>query len=376
MAVLKIGNSWYAKYPVSRKVDGKIKYRQKKVGYSKKLADQYYRKMYDEFQRRELLGISHEEADRKPKTFGDLVDWYLDLEIVKPLKTYRDVQYRALLLKGRFGNWLASEIRPSDIENYQAERRKEKARKHGAILKTKVSPASINRETQVMKRIYNLAVRDGFVNKNPCWKVQRLKESNKRDRVITHNEFQRLVGALPLYAADVVRTAYWTGMRAGEIFGLTWDKVCLKEGFITLEAQDTKSREPRIIHLNDELLDVFSRRGRIRSIIHNSVFTFPGSNRPLTTIRHSFRRASLEVGIEDFRFHDLRHTFNTNMRKADVPESVIMKMTGHRSREMFDRYNTVDKEDAQDALRKLDDFLKFQNSSKRANHLDTQISKC
>ena len=148
MAVLKIGNSWYAKYPVSRKVDRKIKYRQKKVGYSKKLADQYYRKMYDEFQRRELLGISHEEADRKPKTFGDLVDWYLDLEIVKALNTYRDVHYRSLLLKGRFGNWLASEIRPSDIENYQAERRKEKARKHGAILNTKVSPASVNREIQ------------------------------------------------------------------------------------------------------------------------------------------------------------------------------------------------------------------------------------
>ena len=54
MAVLKIGDSWYAKFPVSRKPDGKIKYKQKKVGYSKKLAEQYDRKMYDEFYRREI----------------------------------------------------------------------------------------------------------------------------------------------------------------------------------------------------------------------------------------------------------------------------------------------------------------------------------
>ena len=165
-------------------------------------------------------------------------------------------------------------------------------------------------------------------------------------------------------------------MRAGEIFGLTWDQVFLREGIITLDAKDAKSREPRMIHLNDELFEVFFRRSKIRSIIHNRVFTFPGRNRPLNTIRHSFKRACLEAGIEDFRFHDLRHTFNTNMRKAGVPESVIMKMTDHRSREMFDRYNTVDKEDAQDALRKFDDFLKFQNSSKRANHLDSHSCKC
>ncbi len=46
-----------------------------------------------------------------------------------------------------------------------------------------------------------------------------------------------------------------------------------------------------------------------------------------------------------FVFHDLRHTFNSNMRKASVVDSVIMEMTGHSTREMFDRYNTIDKED-------------------------------
>jgi len=58
-----------------------------------------------------------------------------------------------------------------------------------------------------------------------------------------------------------------------------------------------------------------------------------------------------------FIFHDLRHTFNTNMRKAGVPESVIMEMTGHSTREMFDRYNTIDEEDIKNAVRRLTSFL-------------------
>ena len=56
---------------------------------------------------------------------------------------------------------------------------------------------------------------------------------------------------------------------------------------------------------------------------------------------------SIEGGIV---FHDLRHTFNTNMRKAGVVESVIMKITGHSTREMFDRYNTVDLGDVRGAV--------------------------
>jgi integrase len=190
-------------------------------------------------------------------------------------------------------------------------------------------------------------------------KVEFLDEQNERNRIISHEEYENLVNALPEYAADVVKVAYWTGMRSGEIFGLTWNRVNLKKRLINLEPKDTKTKEPRTIRLNNKLMELFTRRARVRSIVHNRVFTFPRNNRPLTTIRHSFRRACQEVGIEDFRPHDLRHTFNTNMRKAGVPESVIMKMTGHRSRAMFDRYNTVSREDAQLALDKLDEYLKI-----------------
>jgi integrase len=74
-------------------------------------------------------------------------------------------------------------------------------------------------------------------------------------------------------------------------------------------------------------------------------------------IRTAFLKACRRTGIEDFRFHDLRHTFNTNMRKAGVDQSVIMKLTGHKTAAMFHRYNTVDTADAKEAYRKLEGFL-------------------
>ncbi len=64
---------------------------------------------------------------------------------------------------------------------------------------------------------------------------------------------------------------------------------------------------------------------------------------------------NVEKGIT---YHDLRHTYNTNMRKAGVPESVIMSITGHSTREMFDRYDTVDLEDAHIASMRMQEFLK------------------
>ncbi|MCK4389235.1 MAG: site-specific integrase [Desulfobacterales bacterium] len=107
---------------------------------------------------------------------------------------------------------------------------------------------------------------------------------------------------------------YYTGMRAGEIFGLTWDKVNLREGFIDLEPEDTKTSEPRTIYLDPLLKDMFAELAKVRHISHNFVFTLEG--KPIKSIRTSFDRACKKAGIKDFRFHDLRHTFNTNMRKA------------------------------------------------------------
>jgi len=142
--------------------------------------------------------------------------------------------------------------------------------------------------------------------------------------VLSKEELGKLLKELPQHAADIVTVAYYTGMRAGEIFNLTWDRVNMKDGCFTLTPKDTK-------------------------------ITYRGN--PVRSIKSCLTRGLERAGIEDFRFHDLRHTFVSNARKAGVDRTVIMKLTGHKTLSIFTRYNTVDQADAREAVNRLDDFL-------------------
>jgi integrase len=166
-------------------------------------------------------------------------------------------------------------------------------------------------------------------------------DANARDRVLSSEEFNKLSTALSPRTRAIVATGYFAGMRRGEVLNLTWDKVDLKNRVIKLEASETKDREKRTIPICDALYNL------------------------LKDIRSALRRACRDAGIpygrktkNGFVFHDTRHCFNTNMRKSGVPESVIMKITGHSTREMFLRYDTVDDGDTRKAVDQFEGFLK------------------
>ena len=98
------------------------------------------------------------------------------------------------------------------------------------------------------------------------------------------------------------------------------------------------------------------------------VFTKPdGGLVPKWYIERLFKKACTNAGVGPYRFHDLRHTFNTNMLKAGVDQTVIMKLTGHKTNKMFLRYSHVDKELGERAMEKLDGFLSKRNTEKPAD---------
>jgi integrase len=338
---------WFVKYPYRKdKATGKIKYKIEKVGSSKK---------YEEYKKREHLDWEEE----KPWTFIEVVDWYLELPVVKGRVYYKDIVRYCEKWREYFGDILVEDIKPSMVEKYRQERLQQTSYRGKHASNQKVTPASVNKEVSTLKRIFNLAIREGLANKNPCWKVEKLPENNERKRILSKEELDRLLPELPQHAKDIVMTGYYTGMRAGEIFDLTWNKVDLKEGFIELEPEDTKTKKPRRIYYNEVVHEILTRLNKVRHLNHNNVFTYKG--KPIKSIKTCLKNACQEVGIEDFHFHDLRHTFNTMMRKAGVPRSVIMHLTGHKTNAMFDRYNTIDEEDAREALRKLNVFLENQS---------------
>jgi integrase len=177
---------------------------------------------------------------------------------------------------------------------------------------------------------------------------------------LTIEEFKSILDNAAPHIRRIVGMGFYSGMRRGEILGLTWDKVNLEKRVIELEAQDTKDREPRTMPISQELFQILKS---VPMALHdNHVFLYKG--KPVQSIKTGLIRACRDArsgygrfAKGGFIFHDLRHCFNTNMRRAGVAESVIMSITGHSTRTMFARYNTIDVEDAQNAVDQLGLYL-------------------
>ena len=293
------------------------------------------------------------KADTK-MTFEKLTAWYLNLEKVKNKAYFPTIKFNLASFNNVFGQHILLTIQPVDLENYQ-----ETGKKEG------YSDSYIDQQIGAARTMVNKAFDNDKVSGDVLRafkKVEKLlkKNSNARDRVLSHDEFTRLCEHSNRHIRGIITVAYYTGMRRGEILNLTWDKVDMKTRFINLLAEDTKDREKRSIPICDEAYSVL--QAIPKSLHDNHVFLFLG--KPISDIRTALKRACEEAGIlygrnmkDGFVFHDLRHSFNTNMRKAGISESVIMAITGHSSREMFDRYNTVDDSDTKKAVDQLEVFF-------------------
>ena len=184
------------------------------------------------------------------------------------------------------------------------------------------------------------------------------KASNARERILTQDEYQTLMLFLPEHIKLAFAMALYTGMRKGEILNLTWDKVDLEARLIELKAADTKDNEARTIPIGEQLYKMLIKNRKPDGY----VIQFRG--KPVKDIRTAIRNACEEAHIPYGRrvkngitFHDLRHTFNTMMRKAGVDKNVTMTITGHSTEEMNRHYDTVDTEDMRLAIRQYENML-------------------
>ena len=304
------------------------------------------------------LKVENRILDIKPEakmTFNELTEWYLKLESVKAQARYSILKINLNTFKAVFGDTVVNRLKPADLENYQAKRKAQGQ-----------ADSYIDQQIAMARAMVNKAFDNDILSGDTIKVFKRVKkllkgDSNARDRVLSTEEFDKLLTALPSHARAIVATGFYTGMRKGEVTNLTWDKVDLKGRFISLDAADTKDREARRVPICDALYSVLSHIPR--AIHDNHVFLFKG--KPVSDFRTALRKACRDAGIlygrgtkGGFVFHDTRHCFNTNMRKSGVPESVIMKITGHSTREMFLRYDTVDAMDTRKAVDQMEGFLK------------------
>jgi integrase len=195
-----------------------------------------------------------QDAKRK---FKELAQWYLDLEDVKAKKSCRRDKLSVKCLLEMFGNHLLKNITPALIEKYRQRRLAETTRH-----KKTTKPATVNREIDCLKTIFSKAVKNGKAERNPVQGLKMLKENNVRDRILSQEEFTRLLARSPEHLKPFLKFGYYTAMRQGEIVNLYWGQVNLREGFIHLKPEDTKTNEGRDVPLTRELVEMFKAMPR------------------------------------------------------------------------------------------------------------------
>lgn len=303
-------------------------------------------------------GRYHDVFDVKKETqvtFNELAGEYeTNFGTQKAFQTSK--RYLLAKVKDHFGEKRLSQITYLDLETYRNRRKATPA--NGSKPRT---DASVNREMALIGHMLTKAVEWGMLETSPLKKGKRLmfKEDNHRLRFLTEAEIEALLTAsddLKIYSPylrPLVETALLTGMRRGELLSLKWEQI--RNGFIYLEAAMVKSGKGRQIPINDRLAEVLKEVRRGNQLKSEYVFCDAQGKRFLQ-VKRSFASACRRAGVEDFRFHDLRHTFASRLVMRGAGLKAVQELLGHADLKMTMRYAHLSHEHLRDSVNLLNDL--------------------
>jgi len=286
-------------------------------------------------------GRHFKNAEAKRHTAAEMIDRYIrDVLPTKGAWCLRAQRFQLKWWKERLGDYVLADVTPAMIvqarDELAATPTKRKAKNR--------SNASVVRYMAVLSHCFTMAVKEwGWLDDNPMRKVTKPQEPRGRVRFLSDAERADLLAACRksmnpcLY--DVVLLALSTGMRKGEIMGLTWDAVDFQRRMITLE--HTKNGERRGVPLVGPAYDALQERSRIRRIDSPYMFPAPfryGKEPQPIDITTAWRVAVKRAELKDFRFHDLRHSAASYLAMNGASLAEIAAVLGHKTLAMVQRY--------------------------------------
>jgi integrase len=368
MAIRKRGNSWQIDVLIptgQRDEDGKeIKERYRRTYSKKKEALAEHDKIRTLVREKRFLDV---KKDYKT-TLGELVKEYV--ENYKHQASFESLKsYSLENFKVHFGErTYLSQIRYLDLETYR-NHLKQKATRHKGVR----ADASVNREMAAIRHLFSKAVEWEMIDQNPFeqGKSLLLKASNQRIRYLTEEEIDRLLeeckSAKHLYR--VVICAINTGMRKGEILSLRWEQI--RNGFIYLAK--TKTKNPREIPINKDLAQMFKEIRKEQGLSSKHVFIY--NSRVVQKVHKGFRAALKRAGIEDFKFHDLRHTFASHVIMRGGSLKDVQELLGHKTVTMTLRYAHLSQEHKMNAVNLLNGLTRPRKPAMSQNVTNGRKSK-
>jgi integrase len=326
----------------------------------------------------ELEGQGRKAIDAANMTFAELADYYQENYLIDPeyvdgrkVAGYRGKYVLGIILKtlkSYFRNDKIKEITHGDLKKFKAVRLKTPVvfgkntrgtAKPGNISQRQRSIATVHKELSLLRRIFNVAVSNGWLMKNPFERGDSLinpGDEKPRERILTREEEERLLAACTGWNAhlrSIVICALDTGMRRGEIFKLKWADINFEDQIISIQAFNTKTLRERQVaitsRLSQELFTLWQNSSRNPDEL---VFGI------ITSSKKGFVRVRKQAGLPDLRFHDLRHTHATRLVAGHVPLSEVGRVLGHTQANTTYRYVNANVETARRAAAVLDEFNK------------------
>jgi integrase len=262
---------------------------------------------------------------------------------IKGRKSLPELRVHLRPIRAFFGLDRALAVTAERLRNYVAHRQAEG-----------IAPATINRELAGLRRAFSLAVELGTLVRTP--KFPSLPEHNARQGFFERGDFEAIMTHLSdSNVRDFCAWFYWTGMRPGEIRALTWAAFDRETWTLRLHARDAKTGYGRALALEGELRSIIERRLHVRRLDCSLIFHRGG--KPMGSFRKTWRRACERAGLDGKLLYDLRRTAVRNMVRAGVDPAVAMKISGHRTRSVFDRYNIISDADLREAVLKTATYV-------------------
>lgn len=246
------------------------------------------------------------------------------LERRRHLKSHKRIKILVAHLLSYFKDKSLLEINPNRIQDYISKR-----------LHDGVSNATINRELACLKNMFNLAIKWKEAIRNPVNDVEFLKEPPGRTRFLYEEEVQRLLSVASKHLIPNLITALNTGMRLSEILTLKWSNVHIASVIDPyIELGQTKNNKKRFIPLNDDMINLLQTLEK-----KEDDFVFHGRyGNPIKGIKDPWHNSLRKAGIQNFRFHDLRHTFASHFIMKGGDLLTLKEFLGHSSLKMVERY--------------------------------------
>ncbi len=257
------------------------------------------------------------------------------------------------VLKAYFGDWFIRTITEDDIARFKEVRLNTPTRRgQPRTIRT------VNHELQTLRGFLLYALDHEWIKRNPFKRPRSGKslitpaEENRRDRLLTRDEEQRLLAQCVgsrAYLRPMIITAICTGLRRGVMLKLRWSQIDLVERIIRLPKSTNNKQHPGIIGITARLAAELTALQAARDYDPaGEVFCHQ------KVIHKAWGTACKLAGIVDLHWHDLRHRFATDAIRAGIPKALAMRATGHTQAETFDRYVNIDTEIALNIAAALD----------------------